>query len=1674
MKRFLSFLLSTAILVTSVPANVFAGGSDLNTKNSQITYTIASESDASEKKDVERPENETEGKEFNISEDVYPVNPYSDKFPEDGSYYIRNEYSMKFVAYEKEDGSVFETEYDTDEKQTWEFKRQDDESYTIEVSGGDKLYLSLKYSEKATNSDFTYSLEPVIKATDKISDSEKWFLIEEAGEGTRLVSGAVFTKEDLDKLKEGKSFKDIGKDIFALSLSKNNSNKGESYYNVGSSAENTLHITKINEDKNDEERYKQLFAITPTFLQKTDVSTLGFEEGKSYYIENTVSKKVMTADPNYYIMQNDNYKLDHQKWMIHKGGDGYYSFYLAVKPGYYINTSGHPGLEKVEGKIPDHLKWRLVYKNGGFAFEPKWAENEEYKNKEIYLSAGYYNDGKVDDKLREYSLKSRSMLYCVPTIQGDLNNYTWEFKEAENDEPDIDENKVYYIKNSYSKKVLSFQADERKLIQEDNVELPYQKWKFHKDEDGYYTISPVSEPDESIFFYSLNFWTIRDMGAYIGVSKKETNTDPEFRKWRITKTSTGTVLIGAKKCEGLLQLDCGYFNNFEVDDKLKEYAATNRSLIHQHEKHEKGFGSDEWILEEAKKEESNIEPGKVYYIKNAYSNMLLSCDHEAKIIQRQKLNLPSQRWRVNDEGDGYVSFSPESTDNKFIYVNGWNMWTLRNEEEGLYPEKKGNKMLWKIQKSKNGNYVISSKESKDRLVLACTYSDLKNKEGSLKHANEEFSRTKIIEIEQPELPVYEWQFEEVKEDKPDIEDGKEYYIVNAYNKKVVTVGGYSYIKQYENNGLEHQKWIAHKENDGYYTFSPVQDPKSRLFGGKVDKNSDEGKFKLSKTNSGNWYMSLKTSDNQLFLTSGYYNNGKLDDKLKEYINTEGSNINKELLSNNGLKNDEWYFEPVEDNRVEPNEDMIYEIQNVYSKLFISVGANNYITQEKKDESKIQQWILRKQEDGTYTISPKNNLDACIGIFSGMNFENLPVEFRGRGEGKPSDAIKWKLAKSKQGYVRIASKNSGYNQFLTAGYRNEGKVDEKLKEYAKTEGIRLGHIFDNNKEFLNDEWMLIPVEDGAGNAYHKVEFKIYGHTVYTEYVKHGGAAKGPSFAFLHKLGFIHEDELKKNASLNASLYTNENENTDLYTNEDGLAGLYKSEEFSEGEEFSFKEYRYYEPYEDYYFMTGEATASEAGEGEASNEIMESKLDSYFDNTENIPENYYEDIEKYGVYVDTGGLDKILTWDKPFTNVISNIFITGVIVSPNTTGTPTRTLKSDEWTTLKPNEKIKIEASDVSDAKIVIRAVEKSRGSLVLKKVEEKSTLKLKFTFPFTYKKVETIETTIVSYLYGTSRYKYDFNNKFEENKIYVLENVGTEDVTFIIFAKNKDRNFKVKFFARVGDEETEKLSIEKNYYDNLLFKVVQEPPVIDGCEFTGWDINGKKYHFSTEESMIEIIKDTNIYMEYKSIYATDEHHRMSREAKQILKDVELPSAAFSDYFVRDNTTKKILGIYPYYVKGDSKPGITFGYGHFVGYKEIKFQRKNGSSCQDDARLYEKYTNGIPLEHNSSRAIKESIPLPIRECDDLFKYDVDTMADDMWENLKKELKEKTDKLKFTQGQLDALLVIRYKDGSLSDELIKYLVDNYGNYPSTREQFEAAWEKDGNEARTKAVRRLFFGEE
>ena len=1437
MKRFLSFLLSTAILVTSVPANVFAGGSDLNTKNSQITYTIASESDASEKKDVERPENETEGKEFNISEDVYPVNPYSDKFPEDGSYYIRNEYSMKFVAYEKEDGSVFETEYDTDEKQTWEFKRQDDESYTIEVSGGDKLYLSLKYSEKATNSDFTYSLEPVIKATDKISDSEKWFLIEEAGEGTRLVSGAVFTKEDLDKLKEGKSFKDIGKDIFALSLSKNNSNKGESYYNVGSSAENTLHITKINEDKNDEERYKQLFAITPTFLQKTDVSTLGFEEGKSYYIENTVSKKVMSLDLSNRLIQDENYRLDNQKWVVHRNSEGYYTFSLKQKPGYYIVSSRFKefalSIEKESGQIKDEMQWSIVNTGNGFALKPKWAD------KDIYACVGYASDKKEDKELEEYSFKSRSILHCLPVTEKSINNFTWEFKEVQDDTPDIDENKTYYIKNAYSGKVLSVMAESEVLIQEENINISYQKWKFNKDKDGYYTISSINKPYEALCLNPKHPWVVKNREAVMELSKKGLHKDEEFKKWRITKTGTGRILISAKKSEGSLVLDCGYFNNFEVDDKLKEYASAERSVIHQLEKHEAGFGSDEWVLEEAKEEKPVLEPGKVYRIKNVYSEKVLSYDEAGKLMQRKDMNLSSQRWKVNDEGEGYISLSPEGLDGKFISIGTPNPRTYKNTDTQI-SDKKDNKALWKIQTLNTGNIIISSKECDEEMVLSCTDGEIKDKNEVVKYAKKDFSKIRLAEIEKTDLATYEWQFEEYIEDKPDIENGKTYYITNAYSKKVLSIDSDGRTRQSENNGLERQKWIIHDEGGGYYSFQLAGDPDKKLREftsaysrdaylciGKVDKNTDTGKFKIKKTNSGNLYISLKASDNSLFLTSGYYNEGRADEKLKEYAGKEGSYVNQALLSDNGLKNDEWYLESVEDNKAMPDEGMVYELKNAYSKLYATVGTqgDNSVTQEKKDTGKIQQWVFKKQDDGTYTISPKTDQETCIGVMHASNFKHLPVQLMKKDE-KSLSSIKWKLTKSKQGYLRIASKNSNYNQFLTAGYANEGEVDEKLKEYAKTEGIRLGHIFDNNKEFLNDEWMLIPVEDGAGNAYHKVEFKIYGHTVYTEYVKHGGAAKGPSFAFLHKLGFIHEDELKKNASLNASLYTNENENTDLYTNEDGLAGLYKSEEFSEGEEFSLEEYGYYEPYEDYSFMTGEATALEEKESEEvsiSKEGNQGIKDEYIDNNE-ISGKDYVDVKEYGEFADEKVFENILKWDKPFSKITAAVVVNAVVMSkiPNT---KTTILEIDKWTTLgtkKNKDKVAYRAklpekvtNTNEDNKetymLVIAANSRAEGSVLLKKT------------------VIIWEETQTKYEYSTQQNYYSISL---EKGSYVLENGGDEDVVLKICKEYK--NIKVNFYD--NDKKIKEVTKPKN--SHMEEKDMPEEPFKSGYTFKGWSYKGK--------------------------------------------------------------------------------------------------------------------------------------------------------------------------------------------------------------------------------------------
>lgn len=1364
---------------------------------------------------------------------------------------------MKFVAYEKEDGSVFETEYGTDEKQTWEFKRQDDESYTIEVSGGDKLYLSLKYSEKATNSDFTYSLEPVIKATDKISDSEKWFLIEEAGEGTRLVSGAVFTKEDLDKLKEGKSFKDIGKDIFALSLSKNNSNKEESYYDVGSSAENTLHITKINEDKNDEERYKQLFAITPTFLQKTDVSTLGFEEGKSYYIENTVSKKVMSLDLSNRLIQDENYRLDNQKWVVHRNSEGYYTFSLKQKPGYYIVSSRFKefalSIEKESGQIKDEMQWSIVNTGNGFALKPKWAD------KDIYACVGYASDKKEDKELEEYSFKSRSILHCLPVTEKSINNFTWEFKEVQDDTPDIDENKTYYIKNAYSGKVLSVMAESEVLIQEENINISYQKWKFNKDKDGYYTISSINKPDEALCLNPKHPWVVKNREAVMELSKKGLHKDEEFKKWRITKTGTGRILISAKKSEGSLVLDCGYFNNFEVDDKLKEYASAERSVIHQLEKHEAGFGSDEWVLEEAKEEKPVLEPGKVYRIKNVYSEKVLSYDEAGKLMQRKDMNLSSQRWKVNDEGEGYISLSPEGLDGKFISIGTPNPRTYKNTDTQI-SDKKDNKALWKIQTLNTGNIIISSKECDEEMVLSCTDGEIKDKNEVVKYAKKDFSKIRLAEIEKTDLATYEWQFEEYIEDKPDIENGKTYYITNAYSKKVLSIDSDGRTRQSENNGLERQKWIIHDEGGGYYSFQLAGDPDKKLREftsaysrdaylciGKVDKNTDTGKFKIKKTNSGNLYISLKASDNSLFLTSGYYNEGRADEKLKEYAGKEGSYVNQALLSDNGLKNDEWYLESVEDNKAMPDEGMVYELKNAYSKLYATVGTqgDNSVTQEKKDTGKIQQWVFKKQDDGTYTISPKTDQETCIGVMHASNFKHLPVQLMKKDE-KSLSSIKWKLTKSKQGYLRIASKNSNYNQFLTAGYANEGEVDEKLKEYAKTEGIRLGHIFDNNKEFLNDEWMLIPVEDGAGNAYHKVEFKIYGHTVYTEYVKHGGAAKGPSFAFLHKLGFIHEDELKKNASLNASLYTNENENADIYTSEDGLAGLYKSEDFSEGEEFSLEEYGYYEPYEDYSFMTGEATALEVGEGEASNEIMESKLDSYFDNTENLPENYYEDIEKYGVYVgDKIHIPNVVTWNEKYDIIEKDTTVNGEVTRK--AKKEYNKLNYDEWKIIQPDECFELQSSDqnnrVNPKNLVINVkyIGDTPSTLVF------SVLKRKYAI----------------FLKEVDLYKFDFsgvraytilNNSIDEKGRYIIKNTGTVPIKVCVSSAN---SYTVKLYYGTN-KEPEEHKVWK--HSELKAPENTEKP---GYKLVGWRVGTNRYK-EISQVLTDITENLDIYAEYEPI------------------------------------------------------------------------------------------------------------------------------------------------------------------------------------------------------------------
>ena len=161
---------------------------------------------------------------------------------------------------------------------------------------------------------------------------------------------------------------------------------------------------------------------------------------------------------------------------------------------------------------------------------------------------------------------------------------------------------------------------------------------------------------------------------------------------------------------------------------------------------------------------------------------------------------------------------------------------------------------------------------------------------------------------------------------------------------------------------------------------------------------------------------------------------------------------------------------------------------------------------------------------------------------------------------------------------------------------------------------------------------------------------------------------------------------------------------------------------------------------------------------------------------------------------------------------------------------------------------------------------------------------------------------------------------------------------------------------------------------------------------------------------------------------------AKEIEKIMMVLELPySGKYKKLFEVDDNGE-ILGIYPHYVGGDDK-GITLGFGHYVSPEEVTGPNKSKSEIE---LLYTYVPQNTSLDYyakSSTEIVPGSDYMPIDVAYELLQSDIAFHLEKLKIGIAKIDEDRLNEL--NQRQLSALLLIRYKRGSLDEAT--YLVMN-----------------------------------
>ena len=691
------------------------------------------------------------------------------------------------------------------------------------------------------------------------------------------------------------------------------------------------------------------------------------------------------------VWQYEENGTNSQKWQIIKNKNGSYSLVSKLN-GLYLDIQN--------GNIAAGGNVQIYEDNDSTAQQFSLIKLDDQIEKPV--ETGFFEIASVIDRNKIFDVTDGSTEENVPVQLWDLDGLVQQkFKITYN-------NTYYTITSVHSNKVLAIN-DENKLIQKTENGDVTEKWQIKLYGNDKYTFISLAN-NYCIDIPSAN----ASNGAKLQVYESNNSDAQRF------------YLTDRNPMQGTQSIEDGTYRIISPIDNMKAFDVTDGLSTDGTEIQlwdNDGFTQQKFEI---------IYVGDGYYkIKSQLSGKVLTVESEipnlySTITQEQDNNLDTQKWIINDLGNGLYNIISKCENlyitNNAVPQNGEKLTIQRNN----YPSSQSFILINETPKNnisiiQDGIYQIKMKNNINSFdINGASYDNYAN----LQIWTCDNSPQKKFRIER-------------------IGDTNYYKIVATHSAKALDVqnGGINIgtnIDQYDQNGTDNQFWYFKDCGNGYYSIiSKANGLYLDIAGGAIgncganvqlyySNNSDAQQFKLEHVNiveSGTYEIETKLNSNMVVdVSGGSYDNG----------------ANVQLWTADNVNQQKFILEPQSDD--------VYIIKAKHSNKVLTVDTNtNNVYQADCSWADNQKWKIQEAGYGYYKlISQYNSCALDINIGYAINGQNVQV-YADNG----SDAQKFRFV---TGYRKFYEQGT----YGTSGKRQSGQGGYDLTYYKIGKGSK--HLF----------------------------------------------------------------------------------------------------------------------------------------------------------------------------------------------------------------------------------------------------------------------------------------------------------------------------------------------------------------------------------------------------------------------------------------------------------------------------------------------------------------------------------------------------------------------------------------------------------------------------------------